>query len=121
MRCRATTRARRGRVSVMTPSTDWKERIPEGEAARFEAHAVALRAMQRRRATAGKSMRALHAKGRGGLSAELVVLPDLPEHARHGLFAEPATYAAYVRYSNGAGVPQADRKPDVRGMAVKVL
>jgi hypothetical protein len=49
------------------------------------------------------------------------VLGDLPEHARHGLFAKPATYDALVRYSNGAGKIQHDKVTDVRGIAVKVL
>ena len=49
------------------------------------------------------------------------MLDDLPEHARAGLFARPATYRAYVRFSNGAGRVQHDKVPDVRGIAVKIL
>lgn len=105
----------------MSPATDWKETVPEGEAERFERHAETLREMQRRNARGGNTSRALHAKGNAGLEAELTVLPDLPEHARIGLFAGPASYRAYVRFSNGAGKHQSDRKPDVRGVALKVL
>ena len=54
------------------------------------------------------------------MEAELSVLPDLPAHARVGMFGAPATYRAYVRFSNGACTRQSDRKPDVRGVAIKV-
>src|SRR5439155_24121938 len=33
----------------------------------------------------------------------------------------PASYRAYVRYSNGSWRQQSDHKADVRGMAVKLL
>jgi hypothetical protein len=105
----------------MTPATDWKETLSEGEAERFERHAETIRELQRKQARGGSTSRALHAKPNAGLEAELTVLPDLPEHARQGLFASPATYRAYVRFSNGAGKRQADRKPDVRGVAIKVV
>jgi hypothetical protein len=63
----------------------------------------------------------LHAKGHIGARAELTVLPNLPGHAQVGLFAQPRTFSALVRFSNGQGKRQADGRPDVRGMAVKVL
>ncbi len=100
----------------MTPSTSWRETIPEGEAERFERYATELRGMQRAR----RAGRALHAKGCGA-RAELAVLPDLPEHARVALFARPATYAGFVRFSNGSGARLPDGKPDVRGFALKLL
>jgi hypothetical protein len=104
------------------PSTEWKEVVPAGEEAKLERYAAELRALQRAKgAKAGQTSRALHAKGSCGISAELAVLPDLPEHARAGLFARPATYRAYVRYSNGSGARQPDSKGDVRGIAVKVV
>jgi hypothetical protein len=49
------------------------------------------------------------------------VLPDLPEHARQGLFAKPGEHRAYVRFSNGSGALVPDRAPDLRGLALKVL
>jgi hypothetical protein len=106
----------------MSPATDWTETVLADEDARLLRHAEALRDIQRRRAEkSGKALRALHAKGNAGLEAELTVLPDLPEHARVGLFAAPASYRAYVRLSNGAGLIQDDKKPDVRGIAVKIV
>lgn len=103
------------------PATDWKERVEPGEEQRFEAYAGQLRQLQRRNATAGKPSRALHAKGQLGAEAQFTVLPNLPEHARAGLFSAPASYRAFVRYSNGSGMRQHDAKSDVRGIAVKLL
>jgi len=103
------------------PSRDWKEIIPEGEPARLEGLAERLLAVQRRRAGGGKTSRALHAKGHGGVTAEFTILPELPPFARVGLFSQPATYKAYVRFSNGSGARQSDGKNDVRGLAIKVL
>jgi hypothetical protein len=108
------------------PSRAWKEIIPEGEDAHLEHLAEQLRDLQRKRARAHSSggkprPRALHAKGQVPLEAELTVLPDLPGHARVGLFAEPRTFRACVRFSNGGGLRLPDTKPDVRGLAIKVL
>jgi len=109
-------------VPTMSPATDWKEIVLPDEDARLLRHAEALRDIQRRSAArTGKVQRALHAKANAGLLAELTVLPNLAEYARVGLFAAPATYRAYVRFSNGSGQVQHDEKPDVRGVAVKVL
>ncbi len=105
----------------MPPATDWKETVPEGEAARFEQYAELLRDLQRARAKGGSPSRALHAKGVSGVEAVFEVLPDLPDYARVGLFAAPATYRTYVRFSNGLGARQSDAKPDVRGIALKLL
>src|SRR5437660_12881257 len=98
----------------MLPSTDWRESADAGEPARFERYAEQLRQLQRQNARGGPAMRALHAKGQLGVEASFTVLPDLPEHARAALFASPATYRALVRYSNGSGKRQHDRRGDVR-------
>jgi hypothetical protein len=106
---------------MTTPSTAWRETVGADEESRYEAYAARLRDLQRAVARrTGTASRALHAKGTGAL-AELTVFPDLPEHARAGLFATPATYRAYVRFSNGNGARQADGKADVRGLAIKVV
>lgn len=108
----------------MMPATDWKETIAPGEEAQLLEFAERLRAIQRNVtavAAGTRPARALHAKGQAGVDAEFEVLPDLPEAARQGLFAVPAKYAAYVRFSNGGPVRGPDSKPDVRGVAIKVL
>jgi hypothetical protein len=71
----------------------------------------------------GRTGRALHVNIRGGVEARLEIFDNLPDHARHGLFAQPRTYDALVRYSNGASRHLRDdhRAGDFRGLAVKVL
>ena len=103
------------------PASDWNEVIADDEPARFERYAEMLATIQRKRATRGVPARALHAKSNLGVLAELEVLAELPADAKLGMFATPATYRALVRYSNGAARRQPDRRPDVRGIAVKVL
>lgn len=104
----------------MAPATDWKEVIPDGEAARFEDYARRLAALQAARAGGAALDRALHAKGRG-FEATLAIEPSPHADLRVGLFAEAATYRALVRYSNGSGRRGSDARPDVRGLAVKVF
>jgi hypothetical protein len=105
----------------MSPATDWMESIARGESERHERFAEALCALQRRRAAGHKPDRALHAKPNLGARAEFEVLAELPEPARVGIFAEPGTYRGWVRYSNGAGAREADGKPGVRGVALKLV
>ena len=103
------------------PSKDWKEAPSADEDARFERYATQLAQLQAQSAGGRSPGRALHHKGHGGFEATLEVLGNLPEHARHGLFARPGRYDALVRFSNGASRIQKDDIGDVRGIAVKVL
>ena len=100
------------------PASDWKELIPDDEAARFQRHADLLGTFQARHAHAG---RGLHTKSNLGVEATFEVLADVPADARIGMFATPRSYPAVVRFSNGAGRRQSDRKLDVRGIAVKLF
>src|SRR5262249_29759606 len=109
----------RSSITPMTPSTAWKENIAADESAKLEGYAQKIAALQKRNHD-GVARRALHAKSHGVLEASLAIA-DVPEHARHGMFARPATYEALVRFSNGAGKVQHDKVGDVRGIAVKVL
>jgi hypothetical protein len=104
---------------MATPSTSWQETSAADEEERFARLAEKLSAAQKARQ--GATTRALHAKSHAGLRARFRVLPDLPEHARQGLFAEPGERLAYVRFSNGSGALQPDRAPDLRGLAIKVV
>ncbi|MEO6775348.1 MAG: hypothetical protein ABI467_20460 [Kofleriaceae bacterium] len=99
------------------PGTDWKELIAPDEGQRFEYFTSVLSGIQAK-ANAG---RALHAKGNLGAEATFEVLPGLAPDAGHGMFDTPRTYPAVVRYSNGAARRQHDKKPDVRGIAIKVI
>jgi hypothetical protein len=102
----------------VTPSTDWKETIPDGEEALLARLAGELGALQ---AARKQGDRALHAKQHAALRATLTVEDKLPDHARQGLFARPGKHRAYLRLSNGSGSRAHDRVPDVRGLALKIL
>lgn len=108
-------------MSASPPSTDWQEVVAPDENERFEDYAQKLHALQKGRVKDNKTPRALHAKQLLGARAEFTVLPDLPEYARVGIFATPQTFPSWVRFSNGSGGTQHDRKGDVRGFAIKLI
>ncbi|MBL8612618.1 MAG: hypothetical protein JNL38_35080, partial [Myxococcales bacterium] len=97
------------------PSTEWRETVAPDEDERFARHARTLREVQAASARDGRPARALHAKGLVGATAELEILGDLPAHARHGIFAAPATYRGWARFSNGAPRRQHDKKATCAG------
>ncbi|TRZ92196.1 MAG: catalase [Rhodocyclaceae bacterium] len=105
---------------MATPSTKWQERVAADEAGRHAGYARDFEKIQALKSAKFGKGRALHRKQQLGLHGTFEVLPGLPGHARHGLFAEPASYEAWVRLSNGGTDNQADRKPDVRGFAIKI-
>jgi hypothetical protein len=105
----------------MEPSKDWKETVAPDEAVKFEEYAQILAGLQRDRAKkTGAMSRALHAKQHGGLRAELEV-ESLPKHLRVAAFSQVRKYEGYVRFSNGSGARDSDKKPDLRGLALKLL
>lgn len=101
-------------------STQWQEIVSPGEAQRHERQAEQFSALQRRKSQKYGNGRALHRKQRLALRASFEVLDDLPEPARHGLFARPHTYDALLRLSNGGFNRDPDKVPDVRGFSIKV-
>jgi hypothetical protein len=105
---------------MATPSTEWKERVAADEAERHAGYARDFEQIQALKSAKFGKGRALHRKQQLGLQGSLEVLSALPGYARHGLFAAPGTYEAWVRLSNGGTDRQADKKPDVRGFAIKV-
>ncbi len=60
----------------------------------------------------GSAQRFGNTKTFGVLRGEFTVLSDLPEHLRHGLFAESRTYPAWVRFSG----PGPYAPPDVEDL-----
>jgi hypothetical protein len=67
------------------------------------------------------TVRAVHAKSHGLLKAEVVVLPDLREELRQGLFAKPGSYSAVMRFSSEPGDVLSDHISTPRGLAIKVI
>lgn len=107
----------------MAPSTAWKETVEPGEEELFKGFAQKIVARQGEvaRETKGPPLRGFHAKLHVGLAAEFGVLDGLPAHARFGVFSEPRVFPAVVRFSNGLHKPQADRRADPRGIAIKLI
>ncbi|MGW6929977.1 hypothetical protein ACWGE0_07880 [Lentzea sp. NPDC054927] len=106
---------------MTAPSTSWQEVVAPDEAQRHRDQADLFIEMQRRKSERFGTGRALHRKQRPALRATLEVLADLPEEARHGIFATETSYDVWVRLSNGGFDRAPDRTPDIRGFAFKVL
>jgi len=66
----------------------------------------------------GVKVRSQHPKAHGVVQAVFQV-QSVPEAYRVGVFAQAQCFAAWIRFSNGRETD--DRKPDVRGMAIKLL
>ncbi|MGY5453315.1 catalase [Agarivorans sp. MS3-6] len=63
-----------------------------------------------------------HAKATGCARATFSINPDIPQRFKAGIFANSnQQFPAWIRFSNGDMLVQADSKGDARGMAVKVM
>lgn len=61
-------------------------------------------------------------KTHGLVRATLTVLPDLPDHLRHGVFATQRDYPAYIRFAGpGPDVPEDIRDVGFGSMSVKLM
>jgi hypothetical protein len=103
------------------------ERLVENEpalvkrTARLAAEAVIANYCSVRQAnSAAVAMRDQHAKHHGCVAARFIVRDDLSERFAQGVFQRGAQYEAVLRFSNAMGVPQSDRRPDGRGLAIKL-
>ncbi len=103
-----------------SPSTQWQEDVSADEQERHDQFAKTIAGIQHRINGKYGAGRAFHRKAVMAARAIVQVHGDLPEPAAHGLFAQPGTYDAVVRMSNGALVPQRDAIPDIRGFALSV-
>ncbi len=99
-----------------------EERLQPGEEEHLDAIVTQFTAQMQRLWNPGHVERGGNTKTHGIVRAELVVRDDLPGHMRHGIFAEPRTYRAWVRFS-GPG-PYVTRDIDDVGfmsMSVKLM
>jgi hypothetical protein len=110
-------------AELTSPSTAWKEIIQTDEQKLFLGFAEEVKTLQKKVAAAqGKSLqRGFHNKIHTGLRAEFSVMPDLPKEARHGVFSEPRTFPAIVRFSNGDSFHNVDSNKEPRGIAIKLI
>jgi hypothetical protein len=94
---------------------------PAGEAGYTQDLAERLQAKIIKDYPTGIMRRDAHPKMHGVVKAEFIVEPDLPAEMRIGIFREPRTYQAWIRFSNQNATIQADIKNDIRGMAIKLM
>jgi len=102
-------------------STAWRDEVSAEETQHLERVADVVTRLQQVKSKRYGSGRAFHRKPLMALEGTLEVLPDLPPHARHGLFAAPGRHRALIRLSNGGADVQRNWQPDFRGFALKVL
>ena len=69
---------------------------------------------------AGSTKRDAHPKHTAVLHESFTVEADLPAALRIGLFMEPRSFDAWVRFSSASGTPQSDAVKDLRGCAIKL-
>jgi len=116
----STTGHRQKDDAMQKQATDWKEIIREDESSRHERYAKLISIIQKRKSKEHGNGRALHRKQILGLEGSFTVRENLPEYARHGLFARAGNYPCLIRYSNGGLDRKADTVPDIRGLALKI-
>lgn len=103
----------------MKPGEEW---IPPGEDKDVAAsEELLLDFVQKGFEKTGTAHRDAHVKSHGCLTASVTIPDDLPPELAVGVFAEPATYDAWIRFSNSYDADQRDRIPDGRGMAIKMM
>jgi hypothetical protein len=110
------------RPDPLPPSTAWREVIDPDEEALVQRFLATIRNQQREAAPKdGRPRRGFHAKLHVGAHAEFRVLPGLPDHARQGVFSEPRTFPARVRFSNGDFHVNPDSNKEPRGIGIKLV
>jgi hypothetical protein len=105
-----------------TSSAAWEERVAAGEPEQFAEFIRQVHQYQDgfARSGDGEAHRAFHVKTHAAVRADFTVRPDIPEFAKHGIFAEPKTFPALVRISNGFSAARMDWFPDLLGFTVKL-
>ena len=98
-----------------------QEYPPPGEAATIADLAARLQQKIHLQYPHGTMRRDAHPKMHGVVRALFTVEPDLPPEWRVGVFGQPVTYEAWIRYSNQNAEIQSDLKCDIRGMAIKLM
>jgi catalase len=98
-----------------------QESVPPDEAVFTRSLADLLKAKIITENPSGIMRRDAHPKMHGVVKAEFIVEPNLPAELRIGIFKEAKTYPAWIRFSNQSNRISPDRKPDIRGMAIKLM
>src|SRR5437016_7145586 len=80
-----------------------------------------LRAKMQRDYVKTRTLRDAHPKLHGCVRGEFSVAQDLPKELSIGVFKQSRTYPAWIRFSNQNGTISPDSKPDIRGVAIKLI
>jgi hypothetical protein len=104
---------------VNSTSSLAQERVAPDEAAVVADFIRFLETASARRHPTGIVRRFNQGRHSGCVEAEFTVLDRLPDGLRVGLFAQPRSYPAWIRFASAAS--QSDRERDVRGMSIKVF
>ena len=94
------------------------ETVAPDEAAHTAEFIAFLTAASAARYPTGPALRFNQGRHAGCVRAEFSVLDGLPSDCRVGLFAEPRTFAAWIRFASATSA--SDRERDVRGMSIKL-
>jgi hypothetical protein len=104
-------------MSMHTPALA-EEVVGPDEAAVVTAFVEFLKTTSIKHHPAGPAPRFNQGRAAGCVDAQFIVPADLPTELRVGLFAEPRTYQARIRFANATS--KSDTERDVRGMSIKV-
>ena len=77
-----------------------------------------LKAASVARYPSGQMRRFNQGRASGCVEAEFTVAPGLADDLKVGLFQQPRTYRAWIRFANASS--SSDRDKDVRGMSIKI-
>lgn len=95
-----------------------EEVVPRDEAALTAEFIEFLKAASLQRHPTGTVRRFNQARETACVEAEFIVSDGLPGPHRVGLFGQPGTYPAFIRFANASS--SSDEEKDVRGMAIAV-
>jgi deferrochelatase/peroxidase EfeB len=99
-----------------------EERIAPDEEASLESIIDSFAGYLRRTYWRGGYERGGNTKTHGVVRADVTIRDDLPAHLRHGIFAKPRTFPAYVRYSGpGPNLPNDIEDVGFVSMAIKLM
>lgn len=108
--------------AVRDPDADLVDDTPLGIANRQTDNAAIIESVRElvNRFRTPEYQRDAHSKAHGCVRATFEVFENQTKY-NYGIFAKPATYEAWVRFSNGSVPGLPDYEKDARGMAIKVM
>ena len=109
---------REGEDVTAQPRALAEETVAPDEAGLTAEFVAFLQAVSAKRYPSGIMPRFNQGRAAGCVDAEFTVPDGLPTELRVGLFAEPRTYQARIRFANATS--RSDQERDVRGMSIKI-